>query len=113
MECAGAPLKHTFLIEDIAGRAGNRGYEIHYAAPQPALFSVPPAHDGDRAGGGGGSAVHPYSAARRTWPGAKARLTLVIGCVPFHVPRRTATRAVSAGQPNTGARSPAGRAVTS
>lgn len=42
MKCAGAPLKHTFLIEDIASRGGAAGkYEIHYAAPQPALFSVP------------------------------------------------------------------------
>lgn len=42
MKCAGAPLKHTFLIEDIAGRTAGPGkYEIHYAAPQPALFSVP------------------------------------------------------------------------
>ncbi|WKT93182.1 FAD-dependent oxidoreductase [Brucella anthropi] len=42
MKCAGAPLKHTFLIEDIASRGGAAGkYEIHYAAPQPVLFSVP------------------------------------------------------------------------
>ena len=42
MKCAGAPLKHTFLIDDIASRGGAAGrYEIHYAAPQPALFSVP------------------------------------------------------------------------
>ena len=42
MKCAGAPLKHTFLIEDIASRGGAKGkYEIHYAAPQPVLFSVP------------------------------------------------------------------------
>jgi len=42
MKCAGAPLKHTFLIEDIASRGGAKGkYEIHYAAPQAALFSVP------------------------------------------------------------------------
>jgi sulfide:quinone oxidoreductase len=42
MKCAGAPLKHTFLIEDIAGRAVGTGkYEVHYAAPQAALFSVP------------------------------------------------------------------------
>ena len=25
MKCAGAPLKHTFLIEDIASRGGRRG----------------------------------------------------------------------------------------
>ncbi|MQQ07782.1 pyridine nucleotide-disulfide oxidoreductase [Epibacterium sp. SM1979] len=42
MKCAGAPLKHTFLIDDIARRAGNSGKtKIHYAAPQGALFSVP------------------------------------------------------------------------
>ena len=42
MKCAGAPLKHTFLIEDIASRSGASGkFEMHYAAPQTALFSVP------------------------------------------------------------------------
>lgn len=42
MKCAGAPLKHTFLIEDIASRSVGQGkYEMHYAAPQGALFSVP------------------------------------------------------------------------
>lgn len=42
MKCAGAPLKHTFLIEDIASRAVGKGkYEMHYAAPQTALFGVP------------------------------------------------------------------------
>ncbi|WP_068300356.1 NAD(P)/FAD-dependent oxidoreductase [Pararhodobacter sp. CCB-MM2] len=42
MKCAGAPLKHTFLIDDISSRGGAAGrYEIHYAAPQAATFSVP------------------------------------------------------------------------
>jgi sulfide:quinone oxidoreductase len=42
MKCAGAPLKHTFLLEDIASRAAGRGnYEITYAAPQTSLFGVP------------------------------------------------------------------------
>ncbi len=42
MKCAGAPLKHTFLIDDIARRAGNRGkMEITYAAHDNALFGVP------------------------------------------------------------------------
>lgn len=42
MKCAGAPLKHTFLIDDISSRGGAKGhYEIHYACPQQALFSVP------------------------------------------------------------------------
>ena len=42
MKCAGAPLKHTFLIDDITRTAGNRGKaEFHYAAPQSSLFGVP------------------------------------------------------------------------
>ena len=42
MKCAGAPLKHTFLIDDITRRAGNRGKaEFIYAAPQDSLFGVP------------------------------------------------------------------------
>lgn len=42
MKCAGAPLKHTFLIEDIASRTVGKGkYEIHYASNNAALFSVP------------------------------------------------------------------------
>ncbi len=42
MKCAGAPLKHTFLIEDITRSAGMRSKaEFHYAAPQGALFGVP------------------------------------------------------------------------
>ncbi|MFV9474254.1 NAD(P)/FAD-dependent oxidoreductase [Advenella sp. RU8] len=42
MKCAGAPLKHTFLIDDRASRGPkSQGYEMHYACPQPVLFSVP------------------------------------------------------------------------
>ena len=42
MKCAGAPLKHTFLIDDIARRAGNAGkVNMVYAAPQGSLFGVP------------------------------------------------------------------------
>lgn len=42
MKCAGAPLKHAFLVEDIASRGGAAGkYEVHYTAPQGALFGVP------------------------------------------------------------------------
>jgi sulfide:quinone oxidoreductase len=42
MKCAGAPLKHAFLVEDIASRTVGKGnFEIHYAAPQGALFGVP------------------------------------------------------------------------
>ncbi len=42
MKCAGAPLKHTFLIDDIARRAGNAGkMNMVYAAPQASTFGVP------------------------------------------------------------------------
>jgi sulfide:quinone oxidoreductase len=42
MKCAGAPLKHAFLIDDITRRAGARGKaRFVYAAPQGALFGVP------------------------------------------------------------------------
>ena len=42
MKCAGAPLKHTFLIDDVARRKGNAGrMNMIYAAPQASLFSVP------------------------------------------------------------------------
>ena len=42
MKCAGAPLKHTFLIDDITKRSGNGGkIDMHYAAPQTSLFGVP------------------------------------------------------------------------
>ncbi|AVO38249.1 NAD(P)/FAD-dependent oxidoreductase [Pukyongiella litopenaei] len=42
MKCAGAPLKHTFLVDDIARRAGNAGkVEMIYAAQNDTLFGVP------------------------------------------------------------------------
>lgn len=42
MKCAGAPLKHTFLVDDIARRAGNAGkMNMVYAAPQASYFGVP------------------------------------------------------------------------
>ncbi len=42
MKCAGAPIKHTFLVDDIARRAGNAGRtEIVYAANNASLFGVP------------------------------------------------------------------------
>ncbi|MEL6361738.1 MAG: FAD/NAD(P)-binding oxidoreductase [Pseudomonadota bacterium] len=42
MKCAGAPLKHTFLVDDLARRAGTRGtMELTYAAHDNALFGVP------------------------------------------------------------------------
>ncbi|WP_417272306.1 NAD(P)/FAD-dependent oxidoreductase [Celeribacter halophilus] len=42
MKCAGAPLKHAFLIDDRLRRAGNRGKaKITYGAHDSALFGVP------------------------------------------------------------------------
>ena len=42
MKCAGAPLKHTFLIEDIATRTAGAGkHEMHYASNNDSLFGVP------------------------------------------------------------------------
>jgi sulfide:quinone oxidoreductase len=42
MKCAGAPLKHTFLVEDIVSTAGKRkSAEIVYCSNSKALFSVP------------------------------------------------------------------------
>lgn len=42
MKCAGAPLKHTFLIDDIATRAGNRSrMKMMYTANNNSLFGVP------------------------------------------------------------------------
>lgn len=42
MKCAGAPLKHTFLIEDIARSTGTRGkMDITYMANNNSLFGVP------------------------------------------------------------------------
>ena len=42
MKCAGAPIKHTFLIDDIARRAGNADRaNIIYASNNASLFGVP------------------------------------------------------------------------
>ncbi|GEO80090.1 NAD(P)/FAD-dependent oxidoreductase [Pararhodospirillum oryzae] len=42
MKCAGAPLKYTFIADDVLRTRGTRGKaEIHYAAQNNALFSVP------------------------------------------------------------------------
>jgi sulfide:quinone oxidoreductase len=42
MKCAGAPIKHTFLIDDIARRNGTRGKaDITYFANNKSLFGVP------------------------------------------------------------------------
>ena len=42
MKCAGAPLKHTFLIEDIARTANTRGkLDVHYMSNNDSLFGVP------------------------------------------------------------------------
>ena len=46
MKCAGAPLKHTFLIDDIARTRGGRPKsEITYFSNNEALFSVPIVHE--------------------------------------------------------------------
>ncbi len=45
MKCAGAPLKITFLAEDIATTKGNRGKcDFIYTTPGQALFGVPVIH---------------------------------------------------------------------
>lgn len=42
MKCAGAPLKHTFLIDDLARKAGTRGkMDVRYVANNKSLFGVP------------------------------------------------------------------------
>ncbi len=42
MKCAGAPLKYTFITDDVLRRRGNRGRaRLTYAAHNNALFSVP------------------------------------------------------------------------
>ena len=42
MKCAGAPLKYTFLTDDMLRKAGKRETStLIYVAPQAALFSVP------------------------------------------------------------------------
>lgn len=42
MKCAGAPLKYTFLVDDLLRRRGTRGRsEIRYMAQNKGLFSVP------------------------------------------------------------------------
>jgi sulfide:quinone oxidoreductase len=41
MKCAGAPIKHTFLIDDIARKSGNTKLDINYMAHNQALFGVP------------------------------------------------------------------------
>ncbi|MGQ3676553.1 NAD(P)/FAD-dependent oxidoreductase [Xanthobacter sp. TB0139] len=42
MKCAGAPLKYTFITDDVLRKRGTRGKsEIHYAAQNKTLFSVP------------------------------------------------------------------------
>jgi len=42
MKCAGAPLKYTFIVDDILRRRGTRGRsELTYAAHNNVLFSVP------------------------------------------------------------------------
>lgn len=42
MKCAGAPIKHAFLIDDIAScNVGRSKFEINYAAHNKSLFGVP------------------------------------------------------------------------
>ncbi|CUH64487.1 Sulfide dehydrogenase [flavocytochrome c] flavoprotein chain precursor [Thalassovita gelatinovora] len=42
MKCAGAPLKHAFLLEDIGRSAGTRSkMDIHYMSNNQSLFGVP------------------------------------------------------------------------
>jgi sulfide:quinone oxidoreductase len=42
MKCAGAPLKYTFITDDVLRRRGHRRRaNLVYACPQPSLFSVP------------------------------------------------------------------------
>lgn len=41
MKCAGAPIKHTFLIDDIARNSGTKNLDIHYMAHNDGLFGVP------------------------------------------------------------------------
>jgi len=46
MKCAGAPLKYTFLTDDIARTKGTRGnMEFTYAAHSKSLFGVPIVHE--------------------------------------------------------------------
>ncbi len=72
MKCAGAPLKHAFLVEDISARTAPGKHEFHYAAPQDALFSVPIVSEkvrmlfGDR-----GIATHYRHTLKAIDPGAK------------------------------------------
>jgi sulfide:quinone oxidoreductase len=41
MKCAGAPLKHTFLVDDLARRGAGSKARIVYASNSNALFGVP------------------------------------------------------------------------
>lgn len=41
MKCAGAPIKHTFLIDDIARKSGTTKLDINYMAHNKGLFGVP------------------------------------------------------------------------
>ncbi|WP_114377278.1 NAD(P)/FAD-dependent oxidoreductase [Elioraea thermophila] len=46
MKCAGAPLKYTFITDDVLRRRGNRAKaELNYFAPTRVLFSVPIVHE--------------------------------------------------------------------
>ena len=46
MKCAGAPLKYTFITDDVLRRRGNRAKaELNFFTPQRVLFSVPIVHE--------------------------------------------------------------------
>ena len=46
MKCAGAPLKVTFITDDLARRKGRRdAAKLIYNAHNPTVFSVPPVHE--------------------------------------------------------------------
>ena len=84
MKCAGAPLKHTFLIDDIASRGAGKGkVEMHYAAPQGALFGVPIVAEKVRMlFGERGIATHMQHTLKAIDPGAKKATFSVAGTDP-------------------------------
>jgi len=84
MKCAGAPLKHAFLVEDIASRTVGAGnFEVHYAAPQGALFGVPIVAEKVRMlFGQRGIATHMNHTLKSVDAGAKTAVFTVAGTDP-------------------------------
>lgn len=84
MKCAGAPLKHAFLVEDIASRTVGAGnFEVHYTAPQPALFGVPIVAEKVRMlFGQRGIATHMQHTLKSVDAGAKTAVFTVAGTDP-------------------------------